>query len=116
MISIFKTLKRNFKASFRWFEALSLKKKLFFAVLAVVGVSLITFRINQLRQPSPYTTQKASRSDINEFVSETGNITSGGSANVYSPTNGVVTDVFAANGDTVKDYQDLFSVKSSATE
>lgn len=116
MISFFKTIKHNIKAAFGWFKVLSLKKKLFFTILVVVGVGLIIFRISELYKPAPYTLQKASKSDITEFVSETGNITSGGSANVYSPTNGVVDNVFVSNGDTVEKDQDLFSVKSSATE
>lgn len=99
-----------------WFRSLSLKKKLFFIGVAFVVLLIVIGQISQLRQPPPYTTQKVEKSNIVETVNETGNIASGGTANIYSPTNGVITEVYASNGMEVAKGQDLFSVESTATQ
>jgi HlyD family secretion protein len=39
-----------------------------------------------------------------------------GAVNVYSPTNGIVDEVFIKNEDVVKKAQELFTVKSTATQ
>lgn len=99
-----------------WFKSLTLKKKLFFIGAFLFILLLFIGQINQLRRPPPYATQKAEKSNIVETVSETGNIASGGTANIYSPTNGVVTEVYTSNGMEVAKGQDLFAVESIATQ
>ena len=99
-----------------WFKGLSLKKKIFFIGVFLIILLVVMGQISQLGQPPPYTTQKVEKSDIVETVSETGNISSGGSAYVYSPTNGVVTNVMVSNGTVVEKDQDLLSIESSATQ
>lgn len=116
MIAFIKKLHSIYTKTFSWFRQLSLKKKLFFVGIVLIVLILALVKINQLRQPPPYTTQKVKKADIVETVNETGNIASGGIVNVYSPTNGVVTEVLVGNGTLVVKDQNLFSVQSSATQ
>lgn len=113
---LIKGMPHTFTNFFSWFKYLSLKKKLFFIGITTILLLIALAKLSQLNQPPPYTTQKVQKADIIETVSETGNIISGGSANVYSPTNGVVTDVFVSNGTIVSKGQELFAVESSATQ
>ena len=116
MKNLFDRLKFTTKGLTGSFKKLSFKKKLFFIGLACIVFIFLIGKINQLRQPLPYTIQKAEKSDITETVNETGNISAGGAVNIYSPSNGVVTNVSVANGDTVSEGQSLFKVHSSATQ
>lgn len=115
-MKIIPKIKRVFSILFKKFKTSSLKKKVFFIGILVIVALFLIFQFYKLNQPPPYTTQKAIKSDITEIVSETGNITPTGAINVYSPTNGVVTDVYVSNGEKVVEDQELFTVKSTATE
>ncbi len=72
-------------------------------------------QIGALTQPPGYTLAKAERRNIVETVTETGNIASGGVAPIYSPTNGLVSEIYVSNGDVVVEGQDLLRVNSTAT-
>ena len=52
---------------------------------------------------------------ITEIVSESGAVATSNSANIYSPTNGVIEEVFVSNHEEVNEKQKLFTVKSTAT-
>lgn len=107
-------LLQKLTAGKNWFFALSWKKKIFF--ILILGI-LIFLASAPLRTKKPqYTTVKASKTDIVEVVTETGNIAASGRIDVYSPTNGVVTSVSVKNGDVIEKNQELFTVVSSATE
>jgi len=99
-----------------WFRNLSWKKKTLVIIIAIVLISIIIGQITALTAPPGYTLAKAERKDITEIVSETGNIATNGSVQVYSPTNGVVSEVYVANGDIVSEGQDLLKIESTATE
>jgi RND family efflux transporter MFP subunit len=98
------------------FKSLSLKKK----ILVIIGLFVLfifasTAISNATKEP-PYKLAKATTGNIEEIVSETGDIVSINRTDVYSPTNGVVTEVNVANGSLVTEGQVLFRVESSATE
>lgn len=112
-VDTIKKLISNFAA---WFGGLSIKKKIIFIIVFLVAAAVVSGQISKLNQPPAYTTQKVTRSDITEFVTETGNITSGSVLNVFSPATGVITDVFVSNGQNVSQNQDLFRVESAATQ
>lgn len=101
---------------FRFFKRLSLKKKIFSIVLVLlilfVGLPLVSSRFSK---PS-YVTAKATKSTIVETVSESGEIAVNGRTDIYSPTNGIVEEIYAQNGQIVQTGQELFTIKSSATE
>lgn len=98
------------------FKKFSLKKKIItviiFLICGAVGIQIIT----TLTKKPGYTLTKAERKNITEIVTETGSVNAGGIALVYSPTNGVIENVYISNGDEVKEGQELFTVTSSATE
>jgi RND family efflux transporter MFP subunit len=67
------------------------------------------------KSESGYVFDTAQKRDITEVVSESGTITANGSINIFSPTTGVVSNVFVVNGQSVAERQKLFTVKSTAT-
>jgi len=98
-----------------WFKKLGLWKKA--AVIFVVLVLLYIIKsVTQGQKQPRYITTKVERGNLVELVSETGNVSSGGRVNIYSPTNGVVTKLYVQNGDTVDTNDPLLEVQSTATE
>lgn len=99
-----------------WFKGLSLRKKLFFIGVFLIVLLVIISQISQLRKPPPYTVEIVEKSDIVETVSESGNIISSGTTQIFSPSNGITTEIFVENGQQVKEGEKLLVVKSSATQ
>lgn len=102
--------------AWNYFLKATLKKKIIVVALFIIGAIIASNIINNITKPPPYTTARVERADIKEAVSETGSIVASGTNEVFSPTNGVVTEVYVANKDTVTEGQELFKVTSSATE
>lgn len=98
------------------FKALSRKKKILVIVIAVVFVGIITSNIANANKKPVYESAIVKKDDITEIVSETGTIAVSGRVDLYSPTNGVIKEVFVQNGDVVTKGKVLFTVESSATE
>jgi len=99
----------------RFFLLLSWKKKLLVIIVVIVCFIGISIYLGANQKPQ-YTSAVAERDDIVEIVSETGNIVATGRTDIYSPTNGVVTEVLVQNGSVVSDGDTLFKVDSSATD
>lgn len=100
---------------FLFVKNLSLKKKI--VVIALIGIGIFFgFQQFQKTKQNQYTTVKAVRGTVEEIVSETGSIAVNGKTDIYSPTNGVVEEVFVTNGESVTVGQELFTIQSSATE
>jgi HlyD family secretion protein len=101
---------------FAKFKTFSLKKKIFITVIIIVLAIVGIRTVSAIIAPPTYTTAIVKKNNITEIVSETGIITAGGRTDIFSPTNGIITEVYVANGDEVIDGQELFKVESSATE
>lgn len=98
------------------FLKLSFKKKVLFCIGILMALILGWRIIGIITKKPDYTTARITKSTITEEVSETGKIEVSGRIDVYSPTNGVVEDVFVSNGQEVEEGDVLFKVKSSASE
>lgn len=99
-----------------WFKRLSVKRKIVVIAVFLVGISIAMGQIGSATQLPAYKTQKVERSNITEIVTESGNIVTSGRVDVYSPTNGVVEEIYVKNGDIVKEGDQLFKVESASTE
>lgn len=96
------------------FTRLSWKKKAL--IVLIVGIALFLL-FSSLRPKKPqYLTTTVKITNIVEQVTETGSIASNGRTDIYSPTNGVIENVFVENGEQVIQGDTLFTVKSTATE
>ena len=92
-----------------------MKKGLIFFIVAIVIVSLfVIFRLISAKATG-YIMGKVSKESITETVSESGAIASTGQVEVYSPSTGIISQIYVKNGDVVKEGQKLFSVKSTAS-
>lgn len=109
---ILQTYKKFLNSFFRF----SRRKKIFLVVLVIaLGVFIFLYSQNANKK-SGYILERAKIASIREVVSESGEISSDGDIVVNSPTNGVVEELYVENGQQVTQGQDLFKVKSSATE
>lgn len=79
----------------------------------LIGVSI--FWIMLQRQTTGYIFENVKKTTITEVVSDSGKIISDGKIEVYSPTNGIIQEMYVQNGQAVKEDDQLFRVKSSAT-
>lgn len=99
-----------------WPIKILLKRK----VIAVVIATVITFAawsyFQNTNRKSGYVFETAKKTALTEVVSESGNIESDGKIAIYSPTNGIVSEIYIENDKPVIKGQDLFKVISSATE
>jgi RND family efflux transporter MFP subunit len=110
--ALFTTLKKPFV----WFWYIKKRYKIGISILFLIVSAVIFSQIHSAATPPPYKTAEAKKTDITEIVSESGNITVTGRVTIYSPTNGIVEDVFVKNGESVTVGQELVRIKSSATE
>lgn len=98
------------------FRTMTWKKKAVTIVVLLIVLIAFSAMWSNLTKEADYETAMAERSNITEIVSETGSIVSSGRTDVFSPTNGIVTEVYVANGQSVTRGETLLTVESSATE
>jgi len=95
---------------------MSIWKKLLAITIIFVAILIIVISIfSSFKQPD-YKLSKVAKEDITETVTESGNLTVNGKADVYSPTNGIIETISVSNGDIVSEGQELFITKSTATD
>jgi len=116
MHKVFAFIKLWIFRPWNWFKKLSIKRKIITIFVLIIAISVASQVISTLTKPAPYTTEKVRLSNITESVTESGNISTSGLIEVYSPSNGVITESYVENGMAVEDGEKLFVVKSSATE
>jgi HlyD family secretion protein len=101
---------------FIWFKRTRRRNKVFTIIILGIAAIVISNIIQQATAKSPYEVQKAKYEDVVQFVSETGNINTSGRVDIYSTTTGIIEELYVENGSTVKTGQELFSVRSTATD
>ncbi|MDD5415947.1 MAG: efflux RND transporter periplasmic adaptor subunit [Candidatus Daviesbacteria bacterium] len=97
-----------------WFFKTSWKKKLVVTLLILIAGFFIGYKIISGSKEG-YTLGTVQKHTVTEIVTESGIVATNGSVNIYSPTNGVIDQVFVANGESINENQVLFTVKSTAT-
>ena len=105
--------KRTAHSIRQWFIGLSMVKKIL-TVLTLVVVGLIVLKTIRGNKPN-YQFDTVTRNSITEVVTETGNVAVSGEYDVPSPSNGILSEIYVKNGDTVKAGQNMFKVTSTAT-
>jgi HlyD family secretion protein len=99
-----------------WFKQTRKRNKVIVIVLLMI-LLVVGLRFKSVQSNKPqYVIAKVTTSDISQIVSETGNISTGARTDVYSPSTGIVEEVYVKNGEEVTEGTQLFKVNSSATE
>jgi len=111
-----KYLPKKFPNIATFFKGLTLKKKIIVLFLAFILILASIPTIYKAVKKPEYTTAKVTKNEITEIVTESGVISTSGKVDIYSPTNGVIEDIFVSNDEAVSEGQKLFTVKSTATE
>jgi multidrug efflux pump subunit AcrA (membrane-fusion protein) len=80
--------------------------------LLIVGLGWFTIsKINSSKNSAPvYKTAQVTKGDIVNTIASSGSITSGNNTSIYTSASGVVTAVYAKNGDTVKQGQKIAQI------
>lgn len=99
-----------------WFKHTRKRNKVIAIIVLLVSAGVIIGQIQAATAPSPYVTQKVERGDIEQLVSETGNVETAGRVDVSSTATGIIEEIYVTNNDTVTADQELFKVRSTATE
>jgi multidrug efflux pump subunit AcrA (membrane-fusion protein) len=101
--------------TFSIFKNLSLFKKIITIAISVAVVVWLISSFGSSKSPNydVYTVKKGS---ISEQIIISGNANATANAIVYSPSTGIVEELFVKNGDSVKANQILMKVKSTAME
>lgn len=101
---------------FKWFWYASKKKKALVVVALVAGLVAYNKYNENVHKRDGYNFDTAVVGDVVEVVSESGTVVTGGRTDVYSPATGIVEEVWVQNGDMVSIGQELYMVRSTATE
>lgn len=104
------------KRPFKWFLKTRRRNKGIVIILIIVLSFAIMSQIQRVNAKPQYILKKVERGNITELVSETGNVANTSITNIYSPSTGIIEEIYAANNDRVISGQNLFKVKSTATE
>lgn len=91
----------------------SKKKFIIFGGLAVIVVGLMFLRQGK---KSSLATNKVARGSVVNVVDVSGNVDSSSKIDVFSETDGMLMELYVKNGDMVVEGQEMFKVKSSASE
>ncbi len=101
---------------FHWFLSLRWRNKIILCSTAIAVVAVVIWRYRISTAAPPYILEKVTRGSVIQRVSETGHIRSTAKTDIYSPATGIVETVSIHNADTVRIGQELFTVRSTATE
>lgn len=113
---MYRYILQTYKKFLNTFFGFSRRKKILLAISLIALGVFVFFYFRNSNKKSGYIIEKAKISSIREVVSESGEMAADGNIVVNSPTNGVIEEIYVENGQSVIQGQDLFKVKSSATE
>lgn len=92
------------------------RKRITILTVVLLGVGFLGFRVFGTKaQQVQYQTAQVQKGSIISTLSENGNVSTTGQVSVTSPTDGIISELYAKNGDIVTAGQNLFKVKSTAT-
>src|SRR5579884_3937691 len=94
-------------------QSFSRRTKIILAVIIIIIIFLLIRRLTAPAKTPQYQTAQVTRGTIISSVSESGNVSAGDEVDVTSPTDGVITQLYVNNGDTVTAGQNLFEVKAT---
>lgn len=104
------------KKPLTWFKGTRRRNKAFIIIGVLVVVGIIVAQIRAATAKPPYVTQNVERGDIEQLVSETGNVETAGRVDVNSAATGILEEIYVKNNDVVVADQNLFKVRSTATD
>lgn len=93
-----------------------IKKYRVYLIIVAIVIILPILRSVILRQPETRLTYSIHKGEMLETVKITGTFDASSQTEVFSPTNGVITQLFVSNQDDVKRSDALFHVESTATD
>lgn len=93
-----------------------IKKYRSYLIALAILITLPILRSMILRQPEERLTYTIHKDELREDVKITGTYNASSNTQVFSPTNGVISEFFVSNQDEVQKGNPLFHVESTATQ
>ena len=90
--------------------------KIYVIIVLIIGGIISYSSYKKAHSGAPLTFDKVTLTTVTDAVSESGNLQTEGQANISSPIEGIVSQIFVANGDRVGRDQALFSIQSTASD
>ncbi|HSW96685.1 MAG TPA: HlyD family efflux transporter periplasmic adaptor subunit [Candidatus Saccharimonadales bacterium] len=112
--NIFLAIKKRIMRFWQWFLHTSWKKRIA-VIIALIIILVIIKNIFFGGKKQQYTFDTVQKGTITQLVTENGNVISSNENDVYSPTNGMLDQIYVKNGDYVHKGDKLFTVRSTAT-
>ncbi|HSW87583.1 MAG TPA: HlyD family efflux transporter periplasmic adaptor subunit [Candidatus Saccharimonadales bacterium] len=112
--NIFLSIKKHITRFWQWFLHTSWKKRIA-VIIAVIIILIIIKNVFFGGKKQQYTFDTVQKGTITQLVTENGNVISSNENDVYSPTNGMLDQIYVKNGDYVHKGDKLFTVRSTAT-
>ena len=97
------------------FKSLKKWQKFLLLAIAALAIYLLFFR-SKAAAPANYQFTEVKKGNLQQIVSETGELSSSNKTEIAGSINGVISEVYVENGDVVKKGAKLFYVVSNATE
>lgn len=114
LMKLLKSIRNILLKPFQWFRKTSWKKKLATIIILIIIISIAASQLRNGKET--YNTAQATKTNITQSVDESGLVKISGQTDIYSPTNGIIEELYVKNGDLVVKDQDLFRVQSTATQ
>lgn len=104
------------KRPFIWFKNTRKRNKVFAIIALLIVGGIIAAQIQAATAKPPYVIQKVERGNIEQLVSETGNVETAGRVDVESTATGIIEEIYVSNNDSVQIGDTLFRVRSTASD
>ncbi len=98
----------------KWIKSGSWKKRALLLAL-VFMVLFFLLKSTLLRGGPEYSFDTVEKGNVTQVITVNGNVIASNATDVFSPTNGVLDEIFVKNGDIVAKGNALFTVRSTAT-
>lgn len=109
-------MKKKITKPFNWYLKLRRRNKIIVGALLIIILLVVAMQIQQSTARPEFVTEQVRKADIVEIVSETGNVNAAGRVDVFSSSTGVIEEIYINNDSEVLAGQDLFRVRSTATD
>ncbi|HEV2339896.1 MAG TPA: HlyD family efflux transporter periplasmic adaptor subunit [Patescibacteria group bacterium] len=109
-----KAVKKRVNRYWKWFIRASWKKR----IAVIIALLIILYILKSIffgGNKQQYTFDTVQKGTITQLVTENGNVISTNETDVYSPTTGVLDQIYVKNGDYVHAGDKLFTIRSTAT-
>lgn len=103
------------KSSFKNIMSASMKVRVIGIIVLLIVIGVVVSQVFFSGSKQQYTFDTVEKGTVEQLVTINGNVVASNETDVFSPTTGVLDQVYVKNADTVNSGDKLFSIRSTAT-